>query len=155
MAIIHVKDAIDRPLPGYLAYEEMQECIEVLYIRMGLLKTIVIYAADRLRKLGFSPAEFSLDDANCIDDYRYLKDGDFWCGYMGFISSSDEKTYMFYVSYDDLESDDDEYDFSWIVFCRDAGGTQVYDNTEGKWVICPDMWMDSPEEADLRYQNFI
>ena len=82
MAIIHVKDAIDRPLPGYLAYEEVQECVEALYIRIGLIKTIVTYAADRLRKLGFSPAEFSLDNANCIDDYRYLKDGDFRCGYM-------------------------------------------------------------------------
>ena len=74
MAIIHVKDAIDRPLPGYLAHEEVQECIEALYIRIGLIKTIVTYAADRMRKLGFSPAAFSLDDTNCIDDYRYRKD---------------------------------------------------------------------------------
>ena len=43
----------------------------------------------------------------------------------------------------------------WIMFCRDTSGTQVYDNTEGKWVTCPDVWMSSPEEADLRYQNFI
>lgn len=154
MAIIHVKDAIDRPLPGYLAYEEVQECIEVLYIRMGLIKTIVMYAANRMRKLGFSPAAFSLDDTNCIDDYRYLKDGDFWCGYMGFTSSSDEKTYMFYVSYDG-EEDDDAYDFSWIMFCRDTSETRVYDNVEGKWVTCPDVWMSSPEDADFRYQNFI
>lgn len=154
MAIIHVKDAIDRPLSGYLAYEKVQECIEALYIRIGLIKTIVTYATDRMRKLGFSPADFSLKDEYSFDDYRYLENWEFWCRYIGFTSSLEEKTYMLYVSYDG-EEDDDEYDFSWIMFCRDTSGTQVYDNTEGKWVTCPDVWMSSPEEADLRYQNFI
>lgn len=40
---------------------------------------------------------------------------------------------MLYISYDGFD-DVDEYDFSWIMFCRDTSGTQVYDNTEGKWV---------------------
>lgn len=156
--IIHTKSELDRPLPGYLACDQMQECIDWLYIQIGLLKAIARFAEDRLRKLGFAPASFTMTDESenpILTDWKYASSADCFLCFVGFEASIGGIRHIFYVSYDDMESDDDEYNLGWLLFRRDDGDVQIYDNFEGKWVSCPEEWIDNPEEADSDYQNFM
>lgn len=158
MAIFHLKEEIDRPMPGYISSGGLERCINWLYIQIGLLKAIARFAEDRLRKLGFAPSAFTMTDESenpILTDWKHSPSADWYLCFVGLEASIGGIHHIFYVSYDDMESDDDEYNLGWLMFRRSDSGTQVYDNFEGKWASCPEEWIDHPEDADSEYQDFM
>ena len=124
---------------GYIQFDEIEKCMDMLYIQAGLLDELSQYAEDLLRELSLDPAAFALSPESA-DEYMKLNFKDFATGkedaHVWFEACDKDMEYT--LEFTATCSDQQSIDFDGTLFRKSSRGSEVYDQSTLSWCQCPD-----------------
>lgn len=141
--IIHFSDfarAKKQAVPhGYIGFDEIQKCMDMLYTQAGLLDELSKYAEEILRDLALNPEKFALSPESA-DEYLKLNFREFAEGkediYVGFDANDGDTQYTLEVTA--TCTDQQSIEFDGTLFRKSARGPEVYDPNTDSWCECPE-----------------
>lgn len=126
-------------LHGYIRFDEIEKCMDMLYTQAGLLEELSKYANKILRDLALHPEEFALS-SDSMDEYLKLNFKDFAEGkediYVSFDSYDADTQYTLEVTA--TCADQQSIEFDGTLFRKSARGSEVYDTNTDSWCECPE-----------------
>lgn len=141
--IIHISDfagARKQAAPhGYIQFDEIQKCMDMLYTQAGLLDELSKYAEEILREIDLNPEKFFLASESA-DEYLKLNFREFAEGkedvYVSFDSHDGDTQYTLEVTA--TCTDQQSIEFDGTLFRKSAKSAEVYDTDTSSWCECPE-----------------
>ena len=126
-------------LHGHIQFEEIQKCMDMLYIQAGLLDELSKYAEEFLCDLSLNPEKFVLSSESA-DEYMKLNFRDFVEGkkdiYVDFESIDGDIQYTLEVT--SICTNEQSIVFDGTLFRKSHRGSEVYDIDAESWCECPE-----------------
>ena len=124
---------------GYIQFDEIQKCMDLLYIQAGLLDELSQYAETILREMSLEPSRFALCEESA-QEYMKVNFMDFEAGiediYIRFDACFRDEEYTLEVNATCNNHETIEIDA--IMFRKTSKGSEVYDTCTKSWCECPE-----------------
>lgn len=124
---------------GYIGFDKMQKCMDMLYTQAGLLDELSRYAEEILREMDLNPEKFALSP-DSADEYLKLNFREFAEGnedvYVSFDSHDGDTQYTLEVTA--TCTDQQSIEFDGTLFRKSTRGSEVYDTNTDSWCECPE-----------------
>lgn len=124
---------------GYIRFDEIQKCMDMLYTQAGLLDELSKYAEEILGALALNPEKFALSPESA-DEYLKLNFREFAEGkediYVGFDANDGDTQYTLEVTA--TCTDQQSIEFDGTLFRKSTRGSEVYDTNTDSWCECPE-----------------
>lgn len=124
---------------GYIQFDEIQECMDMLYTQAELLDEISRYAESFLREMSLDPAQFALAKESA-QEYMKLNIMDLQAGsediYVCFDAYGKDVEYTLEVTV--TCPDHNSIEMDGVMFRKSSRGSEVYEPDTKTWCRCPD-----------------